>query len=635
MSAWTSHTVFQNETVSVWVRRKFSMHSHFSGLLLCTLITLISLQPVYSQIQTEEEENLQLANEYYSQGEFDKARLVYDELVRNTRLIPLIHNNYFDILLNQQDYKTAESYLKKTKRFFPDNIRYQIDEGEILKKKENEQAAQKFWSGLIDEHEDNIQYLRILAQNYIDRNLLSLAEKAYLQARQNTPAPGAFTLELATVHRLQGNKQKMVDEYMAFASSRPDNISYVQNVMQAVMKDEDLDNLELYLFDKVQENPASEVYNEMLVWTALQKKDFNGAFIQARAMDKRLRTQGENSMKIGRIALENKQYETAVKVFDYMAREYTDGPYYQLAGRMRIHSREELVKNTYPVDTVEVRALVVDYEELIGRLGTSNQSLEAMRSKALLHAFYLDETDKAVDLLKTIIATPRADRKIVSKSKINLGDIYLLIGEPWESTLLYSQAEKAEKEDLIGYEAKLKNAKLNYYSGNFQLAQEHLDILKQATTRDIANDAMDLSLTIKDNTILDTTDAAMRKFARIELMLFQNRNRMAMDTLDAMLTEYEGHSLTDEIWYLQADILRKAGQFQEAISKLENIESKYAEDILGDDALYTKGLIYQEDLKENEQAMEIFRNFMVQYPGSIYAADARKRFRMLRGDLVN
>ncbi|MFA0961818.1 tetratricopeptide repeat protein [Roseivirga sp. BDSF3-8] len=588
-----------------------------------------------AQSSGSEDENLQLANEYYSQAEFDKARILYEELAGNTRIIPLIHNNYFEILLNQQDYKAAQSYLKKTQRYYPDNIRYEIDEGEIIRRKESEEKAREYWSGLIDAYEGNQQYLRILAQNFIDRNLLKLAEQAFLSARTNTPAPGAYSLELATVYRLQGNKQKMVEEYLTFAKSRPENIDYVQNVMQAVMDEEDLDDLETYLLDRVQDNPEEGAYSEMLVWVALQKKDFYGAFIQSRAMDKRFGTQGVNSMKIGRISLENKEYETAVKVFDYLSREYPDGPYYQLAGRMRIHSREELVKNSYPVDTVEVRALVNDYRELIDRLGLSNQSLEAMRSKALLHAFYLDEPQIAEDLLKTIIATPRADSKIVSKSKIDLGDIYLLTGQPWESTLLYSQAEKAEKDDPIGYEAKLKNAKLNYYEGNFQLAQEHLDILKQATTRDIANDAMDLSLTIKDNTLLDTTDAAMQQFARVELMLFRNKPQMAMDTLNAMLEKYEGHSLTDEIWFLQADILRKLGQFQQAIDILEQIEIKFPKDILGDNAMYTKGLIYQEDLKDEEVAMGIFRDFLIRYPGSIFSADARKRFRLLRGDMVN
>ena len=47
--------------------------------------------------------------------------------------------------------------------------------------------------------------------------------------------------------------------------------------------------------------------------------------------------------------------------------------------------------------------------------------------------------------------------------------------------------EKIQKENPVGYEAKLKNAKLSYYKGNFSLAQSHLDILKEATTRERGN----------------------------------------------------------------------------------------------------------------------------------------------------
>jgi outer membrane protein assembly factor BamD (BamD/ComL family) len=32
--------------------------------------------------------------------------------------------------------------------------------------------------------------------------------------------------------------------------------------------------------------------------------------------------------------------------------------------------------------------------------------------------------------------------------------------------------------------------------------------------------------------------------------------------------------------------------------------------------------------------MEIYRDFLNKYPGSVYAAEARKRFRNLRGDFA-
>ena len=35
-----------------------------------------------------------------------------------------------------------------------------------------------------------------------------------------------------------------------------------------------------------------------------------------------------------------------------------------------------------------------------------------------------------------------------------------------------------------------------------------------------------------------------------------------------------------------------------------------------------------------DKAMEIYREFLTKFPGSVYAAEARKRFRTLRGDFI-
>jgi TolA-binding protein len=200
--------------------------------------------------------------------------------------------------------------------------------------------------------------------------------------------------------------------------------------------------------------------------------------------------------------------------------------------------------------------------------------------------------------------------------------------------LLYAQVEKSSKETPIGYEAKLRNAKLSYYRGDFALAQSHLDILKLATSREIANDAMALSLLIKDNTQLDTADAAMKEFADIDLLIFQNQKNEAYQDLEEMKAAYPDHPLIDEILYKQAELKMEMGEFDVSIALLNKIVDEYGEDILGDDALFLIGLIYHDQLNEKEKAMEIYQNFLKQYPGSSKAAEARKRFRTLRGDFL-
>jgi TolA-binding protein len=192
--------------------------------------------------------------------------------------------------------------------------------------------------------------------------------------------------------------------------------------------------------------------------------------------------------------------------------------------------------------------------------------------------------------------------------------------------------EKSEKDELLGHEAKLRNAKLSYYKGEFELAQSHLDVLKLATTREIANDAMDLSILIQDNIALDTTQEAMKEYAAVDLLLFQNKTSEALQKCDEMLKKYPGHSLTDEVYFLKAKLYKRTGNYQEAVNMLDKVTERYSDDILGDDALYMKAMIYEENIKDPEKAKSLYQELLKKYPGSIFGAEARKRFRILRGD---
>ena len=576
---------------------------------------------------------VQLANEYYAQGEFEKAKSLYDNLSKNYRNIPLIHNNYFFLLMELQAFGEAQRYLDKLIKRFPENLYYRMDQGLLLFNKKEETKADRFFKNIVDQIRYDSYQTRIAADYFINKQLTNYAILVFKEGRRALGNPYAYSLEMANIYRIMSEKDLMVEEYLNYVSQNPSNINYVKNTLQNLLaKPEELQSLEMLLYDKIQKNPDSEIYSELLIWVNLQQKNFMGAFFQARAIDKRLNLEGSRSLNIGLIALDNNDYSNAIKIFSYIIKEYPGTGNYIRAKMYLISSYEKRVRNTYPVDEREIRNLIQDYNLFIKELGINRNTLEALRNKALLHAFYLNEKDSAIQILNDIVATPRAGANIKAKSKLDLGDIYLLTGEPWESTLLYSQVEKAQKETQLGYEAKLRNAKLSYYKGDFILAQEHLDILKEATTREISNDAMALSILIRDNVALDSTEEALRSYASIELMLYQNKVDSALHSISAMKEAYADHSLTDELLWLEADIFMKKGEFIPAISLLEKIVKEYDYDILSDDAYFRIGEIYDRQLGNVESAMEVYRDFLTKYPGSVYVAEARKRFRELRGD---
>ncbi len=583
-----------------------------------------------------QQQEVRLADEYFQKGEFDKAKAMYQKLARNNENSGRIHKNYLETLKTLQAWDEAEKFLKREIKANPENATYKIEYGLLQEKQGKANEAAKSFERAIEETKDNQARVIEASQFLMENGKADWAEKLFVEARKKSGDRTAYAFQLAQLYRMSNNMEGMLDEYLTVAMENKDNLLAVQNALQDdIATPEDFEKLEKVLIMRIQREPGERVYTDLLVWYYIQQKEFRKAFFQARAVDRRQKLEGQKVIEIGQISLQNKDYKSAAEIFEYLVKEYPQSINYPLNRRFLIQAKEELVKNTFPVSQESIRSLIADYQQLLSEVGRTPKTAEALRNMGLLYGFYLDEKDTAISILQEAMKMNRTDQRFAAKTKIDLGDIYLLKGEPWEATLLYSQTEKDLKEDPLGHEAKLRNAKLSYYKGEFKLAQEHLDILKLATSREIANDAMDLSILIQDNTGLDSTGEAMRAYAAVDLLLFQHRDDEALRQLDALLTKYPNHSLTDEVWWQKAQIFIRRNENQPAVTELEKIVNQYNYDILSDDAHFLIAKLLEEKLGQRDKAMEMYRDHLTKYPGSIYVAEARKRFRGLRGDNPN
>lgn len=608
-----------------------------TALFLVTLICLT--KPAFSQNQNE----IQLANEYLVKGEKKKAVEIFRDLVKNDANVPLVHNSYINALMDLGNYDEASSYLKKILKNDPENIQYKLDVGLVYVRSGDLPKAEKYYRDIIMDVRSNVQLAKMMSDYLAGRSLTDYAVMTLTETRDFLGNRYLFCLDLAMLYRIQGQQDKMVQEYLSYVTQSSANIQYVKNVMQALLtRPEELESLEKLLYDRVQQQPDVEVYSDLLIWVTMQQKNFYASFIQARAYDKRYKKEGEKCMEVAKVALDNDDFQNASKIYKYVIKEFPTSQNQLLARLGLIKTREARIRQMFPVNSDSVKTLADDYTKFIARYPDNNNALEATRSKALLFANYLDQKDSAIQILTKLVANPRTSLYLKSKAKLDLGDIYLIKNEPWESTLLYAQVEKTQKENAVGYEAKLKNAKLSFYKANFRLSQEHLDILKEATTREIANDAMELSMRIKENIAFDSTGEALREYAAVELLLYQNKQDLALEKIkeikqgktirDNQEVVFSNQTILDDVYWLEADLRKKRGEFDEAISLLAKIQSDYPDDVLADDAHFMTAEIYERQMKDLQKAMELYREFLSKFPGSVYAAEARKRFRVLRGD---
>jgi tetratricopeptide (TPR) repeat protein len=237
-------------------------------------------------------------------------------------------------------------------------------------------------------------------------------------------------------------------------------------------------------------------------------------------------------------------------------------------------------------------------------------------------------------LLEQALRISGLSKNNIGQLKLDLGDIYILTGEVWEANLIYGQAEREYANEPIGHDAKFKNAKLSYYQGDFIWAKAQLSVLKSSTSQLIANDALNLELLINENTASVADSNALKKYARADFLIATNQLQKALNTLDSIHILFPANSLEDDILLSKAKIFQKQNLTDKTIQQLELIITNYSTDLWADDALFMLAETYELTLKNQAKAMEYYQKLIIDFPGSLYVTEARKRYRNLRGDNV-
>jgi len=309
-----------------------------------------------------------------------------------------------------------------------------------------------------------------------------------------------------------------------------------------------------------------------------------------------------------------------------------DNYLYYIAEQNYLNSYYQEVTFIRNLTEEKIASVVNEYENSLTKLGKTKNTITSIIELAHLYGFYAHNSSKGIELLQSALTIPGLNAVQLAETKMLLADLYVVKDEIWEASLLYMQIDTDFKFETIGSEAKFKNARIFYYDGDFKFAQSQLDVLKESTSKFIANDALKLSLLITDNYGLDSNYTAMRQFAKADLLLEQRQYAEAFNLYDSIIGAFPFHGLNDEILLRKSLAYQQQGKWNEAITYLDQILASYAQDILADDALFQLGNIYETYLNNPEKATENYKKILFGYKGSLYGVEARKRLRNLRGE---
>ena len=595
-----------------------------------------------------------LAIQYYQNGEYEKAKEIFKPIYEKNNS-SYIYVYYYQALVEMQDYKELEKVAKNQHKKFPKVQRYIVDLAYVYEVSGNTSKAVKEYEDAIKNVPNVENSYKELYNAFLYKAKRDYAMETLLRGRKQLNNPKLFSKELTNLYLQLKLYDNVIEEAITLLAD--DDAKYMataeQNLQNLLMDDEDGQRylkIKSKLQETIQKHPNNQSYVSLLYWIYQLNKDYPAAFILAKSIDKKRANDGATVYTLARSMANNREYDLAMEALKYVISKGESSSYYYSAKYDLLNLRYQKLISTYPIDLNAAKALEKEYQKVLDENGVHEGTSDVVHKYAHLLAFFVNKPDQAINLLDT--AMRYADRDIKEKAlyKMDKADILLHVGEIWDATLLYSQIDKELPNDTIGHLAKFKNAKLSFYIGEFAWAESQLDILRAATTKLIANDAMYLSFVISDNLEEEeedeeeennalfqenqTNNQALRYFARADFLIFQNNDAEAMKYLDSVLIVTPFGKLNDDVYYLQAQILIRQKDYFTAETLLKKIIDVYSFDLLADDAIFLLAELYEYYMKDIPQAMEMYKKLLKDHSNSIYAVDARKRFRELRGDEI-
>ena len=572
-------------------------------------------------------QNEQLANNYYDKGDFEKAKLIYEDLLKSSPSNTQYFLRTIDCYQQLQQFDLAEKTIQERYNRYKQGA-FLVELGYNYQLQKNESKAKNYYDQAIEKIKTNPNDVYGVGNAFERKVLLEYALKAYQTGMQVQPNYN-FNFQIGMLYGQLGKTDLMIDLLLTESYNNQQNANLIQTQLSRFMNGETdntafKDAMRKALILRTQKE-QDVFWNHYLSWFYVQQKEFGKAFIQEKAIYKREPESLISIVNLSQFALNEDDTETASEILNFILQNTKDRDLLiqSNASLMQIKIDKAQEKD-YPAITNELQQLLVTYE-----VNPFTLSLQLIQAHFL--AFNLKKTEEAKAVVKKALelnlnAYQQAD------AKMELADILLLEEKYNQALIYYSQIQLDLKNDVMAHEASLKAAKTSYYKGDFEWALKQFKELKSANTQLIANDALEYFLLINDNTAADSTQTALKQFAKGDFLLYQNKKQEAITQFQNILKSFKGQEIEAVTLLRLGKIYESQKDYASALSQYQQIIDNHSDGIYVDEALFFSAEIYNDELKDIEKAKPLYEKVIFNHQDSIYFVDARKKYRELRGD---
>ncbi len=572
-------------------------------------------------------QNDALAKDFFDKGQFEKAVVAYEDLYKQN---PNNSNFFNNLLISYQELKQFDKaeklILERQKKTRLVNMLVELGYNHQLQG--NKQKAEEYYKKAFEAVEENVNQASGVAYSFEQKSLLEKALEIYNYATSQNDKLN-FEYQKARIYGQLGNLEMMIESYLEYAYKNQNFTPTIQSQFYRFIIEDSADSftdiLRKSLLTKAQK--TQDIYwNEFLSWFFIQQKQYDRAFAQEKAIYRRFSESFSNIINLSEIAVEEENYNLAKEIYTFILENAHDS---ETQLFVRTSLLEIKIKTANPKEYPKIKT---ELESLINEFGKSASTLDLQLLQARFIGFQLDNPKEAQQILNELL---NLNINTFGKAnvKMELADMLLYEEKFNQALIYYSQVETDLKNHEVGHQASLKIAKTSYYKGDFPWALKQLSVLKTSFSQLIANDALDLYLLIND-TASDSTYTALKKFAKADFLVYKDKKEQALEQFNQILKEHKGEEIEAVTLLRVGNLLEKQGKHQEALQHYNTIIQYFSDGIYLDEALYFSAEIYNKHLANPEKAKELYEKIIFNHQDSIYFIDARKEYRILRGDSV-
>lgn len=603
-------------------------------IFLLIFLAINTLAVSQNKVQTNAKNNYLLAENYYREGDYEKATQIYKKLYTSSPFNTTYLSRLISCYQETDQFILAENLLKSRIKANKSQAYLYVYLGYNYQRQQQAEKASENYKLALNSLDKMPSYGGIIGRLFKDYNLLDNAILAYEKAMEANKNAN-YNFQIAQIYGEKGDFKKMFESYIDLVDKNEQYFDLVQRYTSKYITD-DAENEANILFRKTllrksASNPK-DVWNVLLSWLFTQQKDYNKAFIQENALYQRNTQDLGAIFTLGKIAFENNSFEAAKQCFDFIVEKSS-------TKSETINAHLFLMKIAIETKNPETENL---FKKLFLVFGKNSSTIKLQVAYADYLTFSKNEPQQANTVLEEALsyANSKFDK---ARIKLKLGDVLVFTNKFNKALIYFSQIQTQLKNHELAQEARFKVAQTSYFKGDFEWAKAQLKVLKGSTTQLIANDAVNLFLKISDNEPVDSIPSGLKQLAKAELLAFQNKDKAALSELNSLFTRKDifingfipSEVIYDDVLFFKAKLLIKQKKYEEAITALNKIIAADNQGFLTDDVYFMMAETYNNHLKNSEKAQEYYQKIIFDHTSSIYLVDARKKFRKLRGDNVS